>query len=126
MKKYKYQRLSNNEKKQAKNDFYQTEQGFELKKRFNRILIYSIILILFGIYLLIEACIKKDSYAQLAYGIILIIFGIGFLISRYYLIIKKVNYYLTKNTSNFLYTSALFIFYNYKLDILDHLFSLLN
>lgn len=99
MKKYKYQTISKEEKIETKKNFYQTEQGFELKKRFNRILIYSIILILFGIYLLIEACIKKDSYAQLAYGIILIIFGIGFLISRYYLIIKKVNYYLTKNTT---------------------------
>ena len=44
MKKYKYQRLTKEEKKQAKNEFYQTEQGIDLKKRFNRILIYSIIL----------------------------------------------------------------------------------
>ena len=96
MKKYKYQRLSKDEKKEAKNNFYQTEQGIELKKRFNRILIYSIILILFGIYLLVEAYIKKDSYAQYVYGSILILFGIGFLISRGHVMMKKVNEFITK------------------------------
>ena len=35
MKKYKYQRLSKEEKKEAKLEFYQTEQGIELKSRFN-------------------------------------------------------------------------------------------
>ena len=34
MKKYKYQRLTKEEKKQAKNEFYQTGQGIDLKKRF--------------------------------------------------------------------------------------------
>lgn len=96
MKKYKYQRLTKEEKKQAKNDFYQTEQGIELKKRFNRILIYSIILILFGMYLLIEAYIKKDSYAQYVYGSVIILFGIAFLVSRTYVMMKKVNEYITK------------------------------
>ena len=38
MKKYKYQRLSKEEKKEAKLEFYQTEQGIELKSRFKRIL----------------------------------------------------------------------------------------
>lgn len=101
MKKYKYQRLSKDEKKEAKNNFYQTEQGIELKKRFNRILIYSIILILFGIYLLVEAYIKKDSYAQFVYGAILILFGIGFLISRGHVMMTKVNDFITrpKNTT---------------------------
>ena len=95
MKKYKYQRLSKDEKKEAKKIFYQTEQGIELKKRFNRILI------LFGIYLLVEAYIKKDSYAQYVYGSILILFGIGFLISRGHVKMMKVNDFITrqKNTT---------------------------
>lgn len=96
MKKYKYQRLSKDEKKEAKNEFYQTEQGIDLEKRFNRILIYSIILILFGIYLLVEAYIKKDSYAQYVYGSVIILFGIAFLVSRTYVMMKKVNKYITK------------------------------
>lgn len=101
MKKYKYQRLSKDEKKEVKKIFYQTDQGIELKKRFNRILIYSIILILFGIYLLVEAYIKKDSYAQYVYGSILILFGIGFLISIGHVKMMKVNDFITrqKNTT---------------------------
>lgn len=101
MKKYKYQRLTKEEKKEAKTKFYETEQGKLLKQRFKRILIYSIILILFGIYMLIEAYTKKNSYAQYAYGTILIIFGIGFLISKSYVMMRKVNKYITspKNTT---------------------------
>ena len=87
--------------KESKSKFYETEQGKLLKQRFKRILIYSIILILFGIYMLIEAYTKKNSYAQYVYGTILIIFGIGFLISRSYVLMRKVNEYITapKNTT---------------------------
>ena len=101
MKKYKYQRLTKEEKKEAKTKFYETEQGKILKQRFNRIFIYSIMLILFGIYMLVEAYIKKNSYAQYVYGTILIIFGIGFLTSRSYVMMRKVNEYITsaKNTT---------------------------
>ena len=96
MKKYKYQRLSKEEKKEAKLQFYQTEQGMELKSRFRRILIYSIILVLFGIYLIVEAYVKKDSIAQYIYGSIVTFFGIAFLISRAYVMMKKVNDFITK------------------------------
>ena len=94
MKKYKYQRLSKEERKEAKLEFYQTEQGIELKSRFKRILIYSIALILFGIYLIVEAFIKKDSIAQYVYGGIVTLFGIDFLVSRSYVIMKKVNEFI--------------------------------
>lgn len=96
MKKYKYQRLSKEEKKQVKDEFYNTNQGMELKVRFKRILIYSILLLLFGLYLLIDAYINKDSYAQYVYGAIMLMFGVGFLISRSYVMMKKVNDYITK------------------------------
>ena len=101
MKKYKYQRLPKEEKKEAKKEFYETELGKTLKQRFIRILIYSIILILFGIYMLYEAYTKKNSYAQYAYGGMLIIFGIGFLITRSYVIMRKINEFITapKNTT---------------------------
>ena len=101
MKKYKYQKLTKEEKKEAKTKLYETEQGKILKQRFKRIFIYSIILILFGIYMLVEAYTKKNSYAQYIYGIVLIIFGIVFLISRSYVMMRKVNDYITspKNTT---------------------------
>ena len=96
LKKYKYQRLTKEEKHKAKQEFYQTNQGIDLKKRFQRVLIYSIILILFGVYLLIEAIMKKNSYAQIIYGSLLIIFGIIFLFARAYITMKKTNDFLTK------------------------------
>lgn len=96
MKKYKYQRLTKEEKKKAREEFYETEYGKSLKQRFNRIIIYSIVLILFGIYLLIEACIKKDSYAEYIYSSIIIIFGISFMISKFRIEMVKVNDYITK------------------------------
>lgn len=96
MKRYKYQKLTKEEKKKAKVEFYQTTQGIELKARFKRIIIYSIILLIFGLYLLIEAIIKDNSYAQYIYASILIIFSIGFIILKYYIEMIKVNDYLTK------------------------------
>lgn len=96
MKRYKYQKLTKEEKKKAKVEFYQTTQGIELKTRFKRIIIYSIILLIFGLYLLIEAIIKDNSYAQYIYASILIIFSIGFIISKFYAEMIKVNDYLTK------------------------------
>lgn len=96
MKKYKYQRLTKEEKKDAKEKFYQTELGINLKQRFKRILIYSIALIIFGIFLIINTYIKKDSNINYIYASLLIIFGIFFLIARSYVIMIKVNDFITK------------------------------
>lgn len=92
--KYKYQRLNKEEKKEIKNEFFATERGVELKQRFNRILIYSFALILFGAILLTEAIIKKDSIAEYIYSTLLIIFGIVFIIVRYNIMRRQVNTYL--------------------------------
>ena len=96
MKKYKYQRLTKEEKSDALEKFYQTELGINLKQRFKRILIYSIVLITFGIFLIINTYIKKDSNINYIYASLLIIFGIFFLIARRYVIMIKVNDFITK------------------------------
>ncbi len=96
MVKYKYQRLTKEEKKEEKLKFYATERGKDLKNRFFRILVYSIMLILFGIVLLAEAITKNDSIAQYIYSVILIIFGIGFIIGRYIIMIRQVNDFIVK------------------------------
>lgn len=96
MKKYKYQRLSREEKKNAKKEFFATNTGMALKTRFNRIMFYSIVLIAFGIWLLIEAYLKNDSVAQYIYSIILIVCGILFFIGRYIIMLKQVNNYIVK------------------------------
>ncbi len=99
MKKYKYQRLSKKEAKEVKEAFYKTNQGIDLKKRFNRILIYSILLLLFGMYLIVDAIINNEATIEYVYAGLLILFSIIFLISRNYLVMIKVNDYLTKNTT---------------------------
>lgn len=94
MKKYKYQTLSKEEKKKVTDKYFNTNEGLELKKRLNRVLIYSIILFLFGLYLLIEEIIKNDSIAQYIYSSILMIISIVFLLFRRKLILEHVNDYL--------------------------------
>lgn len=93
---YKYDRLTKEEKEKAKKDFYNTDRGKNLKIRFNRILVYGIILLLFGIILLIEELIKGNSISQIIYGIILILFGVAFIIGRFIVIRKQVNDFITK------------------------------
>lgn len=95
MKKYKYQRLTKEEKKLAEEKFYKTEMGQSLKKRYKRILIYAILIIMFGIFLLIEAFFKKDSVAQYIYSTILIITGLSFIILRAYIKMKQINDFIT-------------------------------
>jgi len=96
MKKYKYQTLTSKEKKEACNKYFSTKEGNELKIRLNRLLIYSIILIVFGLYLIIEAIVKGSLNAQLVYGILVIVCSVIFLIGRYYLKLKNVNNYIVK------------------------------
>lgn len=101
MKKYKYQTLKKEEKKQVKNEFYNTQDGIEVKKRLTRLLIYGILLILFAIWLIIEAYLKKDSIAEYIYGGILIIFAFVFLIARHQVLLKELNaYYLNNKFKN--------------------------
>ena len=100
MKKYKYQRLSKEEKQEAKLAFYQTEQGKLLKKRFNRVIIYSILLILFGLYTIIDAYINKSSSIYYVYSAILIIFGISFIMLRKYVQMRKINDFITRKKNN--------------------------
>lgn len=94
MKKYKYLTLTRKERCEVAEKYYSTNEGKELKKRLNRVLIYSIILVLFGLYLLIEEIIKNDSIAQYIYSSALIIVSIIFLLFRRKLIVEHVNHYL--------------------------------
>lgn len=94
--KNKYQRLSYEEKRKAREDFYKTDFGKEQKPRFNRLIIVSILLFLFSIYLLIDAIIKKDSIFAYTAAILLFIFSAVFFIGRHKVIVKNVNSYLIK------------------------------
>lgn len=94
--KNKYQRLNHEEKKKAREDFYKTDFGKEQKPRFDRLLMVSILLFLFSIYLLIDAIIKKDSIFAYIATFILFIFSAVFFIGRHKVIVKNVNSYLIK------------------------------
>lgn len=89
--KYKYQTLTKEDKKDARLKFYETELGKDLKIRFNRLFIYSAILLIFGISILIEAIIKNRDFSYYAYSIILLIAGFSFIILRHFVMIRKVN-----------------------------------
>ena len=91
--KTKYQRLNRLEKKEARKEFFNTPFGNSLKSRFNHLIIYSILLFIFGTYLLIDS---NGELLGIIYGIALLIISILFLIGRYNIIGKKVNDYLTK------------------------------
>ena len=58
MEKNKYQRATKNTKKEVKTEFFQTDFGKDLKKRLNRLVIYSILLILCAIYYIIDGIIN--------------------------------------------------------------------
>lgn len=96
MKKYKYQTLTKEEKQKAKNDFYQTDNGKNLKKRFDRLFLYSILLTMFAIYIVISAIIKDDEFYNYIYGISLFVMAIIFLIGRYKIYLENINNFIVK------------------------------
>lgn len=97
MLKNKYQRLNKEERKKAKEDFYKTEFGKSKKAIFNRILIYSILIILYGIILTIVGLIKHSSIWNYIAVILLFTCAFVLLIGRYKIIVRDVNNYLIKN-----------------------------
>ena len=96
MKKYNYQTLTKEEKRKAKNDFYQTDNGKNLKKRFDRLFLYSILLTMFAIYIVISAIINDDEFYNYIYGISLFVMAIIFLIGRYKIYLENINNFIVK------------------------------
>ena len=97
MEKNKYQRATKEEKQKARNDFFNTDFGRDLKKRLNRLVIYSILLIGFAIYFIIDNKINDNTVTNYILAAFFIIFAIIFLIGRHYVIVKNANDYMIKN-----------------------------
>ncbi len=97
MEKNKYQRATKEEKQKARNDFFNTDFGRDLKKRLNRLVIYSILLIGFAIYFIIDNIINDNTVTNYILAAFFIIFAIIFLIGRHYVIVKNANDYMIKN-----------------------------
>ena len=95
--KNKYQRASKLEKKEARTNFFFFFFGKNLKKRLDRLIIYSILLIAFTIYIIIDNILKDNSIINYVTAGFLLIFALVFLIGRYYVIVKNVNSFMIKN-----------------------------
>lgn len=93
----KKQNLKKNERKEILNKYYQTDIGMINKKRYLRLLIYGILCLAYGIFLITEQIIKQDSIWYYILGIIVLICGLIFLMGRHKLIIKNINDFARKN-----------------------------
>ena len=97
MEKNKYQRLTKDERKKEREAFFKTEYGIDLKKRLNRLIIYSVLLVAFGIYLIIDNILDENTLSVYIYAGFLFLFAILFLVGRHYVIAKSTNNYIVKN-----------------------------
>ena len=86
----KYYSLTKEEKKNLKQEFYQTEFGISIKRRLNRLLLIGILGTLFSIYLFLFYANKWDIVS----GIILLLASIIFIIGSFKLKTKKLNNFL--------------------------------
>ena len=88
----KYYSLNKDEKKELKNNFYNTEFGKSIKNRLDRLFLIGIIGILFSVYLFINPSNKWDIVT----GVILVVASITFLVGSFKVRIRKLNDYLVK------------------------------
>lgn len=100
MEKNKYQRASKNTKKEVQTAFFQTDFGADLKKRLNRLVIYSILLVACAIYFTIDGIMDKYSISKIVASVFFLIFAVLFLWGRHYVIIKNCNAYMINNPKN--------------------------
>ena len=96
--KIKYLRLTKEEKKQVQNDFYNTELGKEFKKYINISIIMNILLIIIGIYYILDTVIKKGNVGYYYFSSVLIIIAIIFLFFIYKAKVKKYNDFVIKKS----------------------------
>ena len=90
--KSKYATLSKDEKMKAKEEFYQTDLGRNLKFRLDRLFITGIVGILFSIFLFVS----NSHVAEIVLGIMLLIASLVFLISSIKIRRDKISIYLNK------------------------------
>ena len=85
MKKYYYHSLSKEEKKKVQEKYKKDYQQSDFNKRITRLLIYSVVAFLFGLFLIIYSLVRdEDLISNLLVAIPLFIASIIFLIGRYY------------------------------------------
>lgn len=97
MEKNKYQRATKSEKQKAREEFFKTPFGIEQKKRLNRLIIYSILLIACAIYFIIDNILNDNYITTYILSGIFVVVSTIFLYGRHYVIVKDVNNFMIKN-----------------------------
>ena len=94
--KMQYKDLSKEEKKDLRNEYYLTNRGKEIKKRFKKLYSYEIILLIFFVYNLISVILKLSSKWWLIFCGIILFFMIFFEIGIISLKKKEFDIYMVK------------------------------
>ena len=94
--KIKYYRLSKEERKEYKDKFYKTKAGKKLKKYSTISYVADILLIILGIYYIIDTYINKTNKLFYYYGALVIVLGLILTISVYKLRVNKINDFIVK------------------------------
>ena len=95
--KNKYQRMSKEEKKVLKSQYYQTNKGKEMKARLNRLVVIGSIGILFSIFLVISGYLsQKLDWATWLLAGILLFFSVFYIVSSCMLRGKVLNQFAIK------------------------------
>jgi hypothetical protein len=81
MLKNKYQRMSKEERKNLREEYYQTKYGRQNKSRFLRVIIISVFCLFYSIYMGIENYLDKKAIMMFIYCIGLFITGMVMLIA---------------------------------------------
>ena len=101
MKKYYYHSLSKEEKKKVQEKYKKDYQQSDFNKRITRLLIYSVVAFLFGLFLIIYSLVRdEDLISNLLVAIPLFIASIIFLIGRYYAKLMVLNKLALKEHKN--------------------------
>jgi len=95
--KVKYLRLNREERKKAKQKYYQTQNGAYVKKKLKSALICSILCIIGSVYLIIDAFLNDLTIIEKIYGFVVLAFGVALLFIHRKIFVKKINEYVVKN-----------------------------
>lgn len=92
--KIKYLRLSKEERKKIKKEYFASPKGKALKSKLRMVNISALGLFLCSIFITIQTFINKTSYWNYIYSSCLVIIAIAFLVISYNLRLKRINNYV--------------------------------
>ena len=94
--KIKYYRLSKEERKEYRNKFFKTKNGKRVNKYSIISYVCSILLLLLGIYYILDTYFNKANKLYYYYAALIIVISIIMIVSIHKLRINKINDYIVK------------------------------